>query len=94
MTYFIFYTIVFRSLTVGNIPSLKSTDIVSLVLNCESLNCFNLYRFDDLSDQDMRFMFDNPRLTNRLKELTLDRVFTLNEMSYEVCSGKLLYFFF
>lgn len=76
------------SLTIGNNPSLRSHDLLTIVLNCHSLHSLHLYRVTDLVDDDIQLML--LRLKDRLRELILDRVFELNESAYEV-SGHIEY---
>lgn len=70
------------SLTIGNNPCMRSHDLLTIVLNCHSLNSLHLYRVEDLNEHDIRLMV--LRLKDRLRTLVLDRVFELNEAAYEV----------
>lgn len=63
---------------------MRSHDLLTIVLNCHSLNSLHLYRVEDLNEYDIRLMV--LRLKDRLRTLVLDRVFELNEAAYEVCA--------
>lgn len=61
-------------------------------MNCTNLISLKLYRINCLTDQDIKFMLCNPRLSEQLRELELDRVFELHTMSYEVIHSILYYY--